>query len=373
MSDATTTSPSDRSDRDTLTAPGIHHPGPGIPQPNRFERIPFAVSGLDVAAGSQGANFNKEKVNLAWRQALSLWTAVAPVSFDAPFAGEEPLLRIQFDSNRQPNIELGTTAGHISRTSSGAPTGSASIHIDCDNDLFVDKFREPVRFPTHIGPFDVIGVLAHEVGHALGLDHPPKDPATGQETETGIMSATKGNGVLRQLFPFDIREVQRLHGAIRLADPVAADLAGTAQLIDASPGVTLQKGSFGLIVFGPMETRALVDVLVPAKGRFASALRLNFTTVTTNVFVNRVETWDGIVPIQGFSASSRCTGGEGLAGRTHLLQLGFLHRPTLANQVLVRLEVVFTKQGGQPQSDFGVLQVHAIGIETLPPPIVVHP
>jgi len=292
---------------------------------------------------------------------------------DAPFAGEEPLLRIQFDRDMQPSIVLGTTAGHISRTSSGAPTGSASVHIDCDNDLFVDKFTEPVRFPTHIGPFDFVGVIAHEVGHALGLDHPPKDPATGQETEAGVMSASKGNGVLRQLFPFDIREVQRLHGAIRLADPVTADLAGTAQLIDASPGVTLQKGSFGLIVFGPMETRALVDVLVPAKGRFANALRLNFTTVTTNVFVNRVEAWDGIVPIQEFSASSRCTGGEGLAGRTHLPQLGFLHRPTLSNDVIVRLEVVFTKQGGQPQSDFGVLQVHGVAIETLPPPMVIQP
>ena len=32
-----------------------------------------------------------------------------------------------------------------------------------------------------------------------------------------------------------------------------------------------------------------------------------------------------------------------------------------------------TRQGGQPQSDFGVLQVHGVAIETLPPPIVAQP
>jgi len=338
---------------------------------NQIERISFTVDGVGDAAASQGSNFDKEKVNIAWRQALSLWSAAAPLEFQPPFAGQEPLIRIHFvRDNRQSNV-LGTTSGFVSRTPRG-PIGGATINIDCDNHLFIDRFLEPVRLPTENGPFDFIGVLAHEVGHALGLDHPPTDPTTGAETEFGMMSASKGSGaVIRQLFPFDIRNVQRLHGVIRLSDPVKANLADTSQLIDASPGIQLQKGSFGALVFGPMETKAFLDMLVPAKGRLVNALRLKFTTVTANVFVNRVETFDGIIPLQQFAVSARANGQEGLAGKPQDLLFGFLHRPNMINDMLVRMDLRFTRQGGQPQSDFGVMQLHEVSGETLPKPLEV--
>jgi len=166
--------------------------------------------------------------------------------------------------------------------------------------------------------------------------------------------------VIRQLFPFDIRNVQRLHGVIRLADPVKSNLADTSQLIDASPGVQLQ-----------METKAFLDMLVPAKGRLVNALRLKFTTVTANVFVNRVDTFDGIIPLQQFAVSARANGQEGLAGKPQDLLFGFLHRPNMTNDMLVRMDLRFTKQGGQPQSDFGVMQLHEVSAETLPKPLEV--
>jgi hypothetical protein len=40
--------------------------------------------------------------------------------------------------------------------------------------------------------------------------------------------------------------------------------------------------------------------------------------VTENLFVNRVETFDGIIPIQSFAPSARSLGTEGLAGRQRL-------------------------------------------------------
>src|SRR5262249_20134192 len=236
--------------------------------------------------------------------------------------------------------------------------------IACDMKLFVDRFLEPDPLPSVGYRHDLIGALAHEIGHALGIDHPQPDPQTG-ETESAIMSPQVGEAVNRQLFPYDIREVQRLYGAIRLAEPIRANLAETGQLIDASPGVFLQNVGSDLVIFGSMETRTLVSVLVPAKDRLVNGLRLNFTTVTMNVFVNRVEAWEGIARVQQFSASSRCNGGEGLAGRTHVLQLGFLQPHRLTSNMLVRLEVVFTQHEGQPQSPFGVLQVHEVGVDTL--------
>jgi hypothetical protein len=81
--------------------------------------------------------------------------------------------------------------------------------------------------------------------------------------------------------------------------------------------------------------------------------------VTKNVFVNRVETFDGIVPLQQFAISARNSGDERLAGKSWDLRLGFLSRRQLTNNMLVRLELFFTKNDGQPQFDFGVLQLTA--------------
>jgi hypothetical protein len=341
-----------------------------LPIANRILRVTFAVSGLDVAAGSQGSNFNKEKVNLAWRQALSMWTAVAPLEFQPPLAGEEPRLHIRFIRDSKQSAVLGTASGFISSTPAGL-VGGATVTIDCDNELFLDAFLEPDRNPVVVGPFDFVLVLAHEIGHALGLDHPPIDPTTGRETEFGVMSRSIGNGrVGRTLLPFDIREVQRLHGAIRVAETVKSDMAATGQLIDASPGVTLQKGSFGMVAFGPVGTRTFLDVLVPAKGRLINALRLRFRTVTTNVFVNRAETFDGIVPVQQFAVSARTPGLKGLTGELFDLRLGFLSRRTVGNDMIVRLHVHFAR--GNPQEpDFGVIQVEEIAVETLARPLTV--
>jgi Matrixin len=288
----------------------------------------------------------------------------------APRPGEETLLHIHFESDGRPNsAQLGATSSKISYTSSG-PTGSAGITIDSDNVLFVDRYRESLPIQVH-GIWDLIAVLAHEIGHGLGLEHPPIDPATG-EIESGLMSPVEGDqNVKRQLYPYDIRNVQQLWGAIRPAGTVSANLP-EAVLIDASPGVQLQTAGPGLVVSGPASgpapSRAVLDVLVSAKNSSPNALHLEFTTVTKNVFVNRVETFDGIVPLQQFAISARNSGDEGLAGKSWDLRLGFLSRRQLTNNMLVRLELFFTKNDGQPQFDFGVLQLAGVAAETLPPP-----
>jgi Matrixin len=337
---------------------------------NRILQIPFSASGVDVAAASQGTNLNKEKVNIAFREALSLWSAVTPLEFRQPLAGEQPRLRIHFVRDNEGSQELGNTAGFISSTPNGL-IGGASVNIDCDNKLCVDRFLEENLHPTLFGPFDLVQLLAHEIGHALGIDHPPLDPTSGRETEPAIMSRSMGDrSAIRILFPYDIREVQRLHGTIHLAETVKSNLAETAQLIDASPEVQLERNSSGLVVFGPRKTRALLDVLVPAKGHLVNALRLKFRTITRNVFVNRVSVFDSIIPMQEFALTASSAGDEGLAGKLHDLRLGFLSRHTMRDQMLVRMEIFF--EGEEFQSNFGVVQVEQMAVETIQQPQVLH-
>src|SRR5262245_16603902 len=88
----------------------------GLPIGNNFERISFAIFDADVAAASQKTNFNLEKVNLAWRQALSLGGTVAPVNFEPARPGEEALLNIRFVRDGHESGELSLTIGHITRT-----------------------------------------------------------------------------------------------------------------------------------------------------------------------------------------------------------------------------------------------------------------
>jgi Matrixin len=318
---------------------------------NRILRISFTVEGAGVAAESQKGNLNLDKVNIAWRQALSYWSAITPLVFTPPLAGEEARLRIRFiRDNRQSNV-LGTAAGFIS--SMGGLAGSSTVTIDCDNELFVDQFLEQDLNPVLIGPFDLVALLTHEIGHAIGLDHAP-------DTEPAIMSDGFGPGFAkRSLLPFDIREAQRLHGSLMLAETRRANFTQTGVLADAPSTVKLQRLDSALILFGPNGTRALLDVVVRAKGVLINALRLKFTTVSSLVFVNRVETFDGIIPLQQYSLSAKSFGTDGLAGRPFDLRLGFLQRRTMTNDLLVRFEVVFT-------GDFGVLQVHEVGLETLP-------
>ncbi len=237
--------------------------------PNRFRRIPFAIFDANLAVELQDGDLDAEKVDLAWRQALSMWTAETPVSFEPIHAGEYPLLSIRF-IRRAPSVaDIGTASGII--WNPGGPLGMCGVEVNCGNDLAVDYYRESNRANSE-GPFDLVSILAHEVGHALGLDHPPLIPMTSRESEPAIMSESKGQSVQRQLHPYDRREVQSRWGTVRTDRVVSSDLIASGRLADASVGVALQQAPPGLVVSGPIGASALLDVTIPAKDKSVNAI-----------------------------------------------------------------------------------------------------
>jgi hypothetical protein len=99
----------------------------------------------------------------------------------------------------------------------GVPRGRAFANVEFDDDRNFETHRlrqslvclnpaSPwkVGFGGNAGAYDLRYVLAHEIGHAIGLDHPG--------AERGQLMSFRYDEDRRELSPGDIAGVQRLYG-----------------------------------------------------------------------------------------------------------------------------------------------------------------
>lgn len=309
---------------------------------NRFKAYTYRVNGLDVAASSQGTNFNVTKLKTAINQSLSLWTAYSPLRFEESSAMETDF-EISFIKESAETRAIGTTIF------------GRSIEINVTNRLFIDKFNEPEYAGSTWGPWDFIRALTHEIGHVLGLGHPPKDENTGVELFPGsIMSSSYGEKmVARVCSPYDIDSIQQLHGALKLDPHISTDLQNNTEISTSFNGLHFIKGAWGVQVDGPVGNTISLYVFIPgSKGKKINSIVLNYNTYTANTLVHSVEVYDGIKPIQEWYVSSGISKYADIYYKQWQHTIAIRDKKEIKNGILLKINIEFR----------GITNTHDVGI-----------
>lgn len=134
---------------------------------------------------------------------FDLWGAAAPVTFRPAAAGEEPDILIGVQSTPR-RVAFANVWFDRSRAVDGvAPLTRAAICFNPTLDWHLDA-DAPVAPDGR--SFDFGTVLAHEIGHTLGLDHPGA---------SGALMGYSDQGNIDWLMPGDVSGIRLLYGSAR--------------------------------------------------------------------------------------------------------------------------------------------------------------
>jgi hypothetical protein len=171
-------------------------------------------------------------VRAAIQEAFALWSAVTPLTFhevpdcglpfDAP-ACSEPDIRIQFTAGHHGDpFPFDGPIGVLAHAFFPPPNGltaAGDMHFD-------DAERWSANLPAT--GIDLVTVTAHEIGHALGLQHAESSQCPNAATGAYSLMCPIYTGPHRFLTPDDIDGVQTIYGSIPLLcidDPNDPDFA----------------------------------------------------------------------------------------------------------------------------------------------------
>ena len=154
---------------------------------------PTLVPADGIAAA---ADVDRRRLEALAAGAFDLWSGAANIAFRPAQAGETPDILIGAQGSPH-GIAFADVRNDRARAVSGvAPLTTATI---CLNPTMAWTDNGGV-----LGALDLRTVLAHEIGHAIGLDHPGP---------TGTLMGYRDQGEIDGLMSGDIAGVQRLYGA----------------------------------------------------------------------------------------------------------------------------------------------------------------
>lgn len=180
----------------------VETPRCGVPDPIEFvdaDVHPFRIAArwgrtdLTYAFENMTPDLSSTAVRDAWDQATRLWADQCTLTFREVALGDSPDIRISFHRD---DVLLHGFDGPGRILAHAWYPEDGGVHFD-------EAETWTVEDPPPPGQFDLVTVAAHELGHALGLDH-------SQERES-IMWPTI-NGVQRSLAHDDIEAIQFLYG-----------------------------------------------------------------------------------------------------------------------------------------------------------------
>ena len=191
-------------DDETLEA--MASPRCGVPDLLRFTTFTTKWDHrlITFAIQNAPANLTLQDVRNAINTAFDIWTQHCPLEFAEVPATQPHDIDIQFAAGNHgdgfPFDGGGTPAGNVlAHAFAPPPNGTWAGDVHFDN---AETFSVVLPVPTN--SIDLIQVAAHEIGHALGLDH--------SSVNTALMRPLYHNPTKRNLDADDIAGIQSLYG-----------------------------------------------------------------------------------------------------------------------------------------------------------------
>jgi len=237
--------------------------GPG--QLPSYKTLYYTISG-------SVPGFSNEKVVWAVTQAFAIWAPYTPIAFvRRTGAGNVTDIPIRFRKDNRTQL------------------ANALIEVNTSFTFFIDNNSISASY----GPFDLIAVIAHEIGHHV-FRSPSGEWPEHATSGVNIMNPSFGERqIIRQPSNQDIKFCQRRYGVAPEGSMISALLSNAIRL-DNGTATNFRPSNTLITIAATAKTSCTFEVKIDnIKGKKVNAVDIAGRTSMGEVLFKRVEIWDG--------------------------------------------------------------------------------